>query len=440
MGKRKTHEEFVEELALAKPNIKVIGTYKSAREKIEFQCLIDNYIWEATPDNVLRKTGCPECSKLLHIESNKKRAISHEDFIEECKIINPNIEIISKYTKSSEPVDCKCLICGGTYTVLAARVKEGRGCPICAGLKIQIGINDIATTNPEIVKFFKNTEDVYTHTRGMNKKCIFQCPDCKYEAKRQVCDVVKYGFSCPKCADGVSYPNKFSRSLLEQLPVQNIQYEYSPKWANGRRYDNYFEYNNQKYILEMDGGFHFIKYYKSNLPIDETKRIDVLKDKLAKENNINVIRINCLYSDPTFIINNILASQLSVMFDLTKIDWVKCKINASKNLVKVICDYYNEHKEFGAVEIGRHFNINQTTITRYLCMGTEIGFCEYKRPMKNKSKPIILYNETESLSFPSRTKCRQYLKSKYKTMFSDLVIINAIANNSLLHDYYVQYV
>lgn len=37
---------------------------------------------------------------------------THEQFVEELRIINPNILVIGKYTKAVERVDVKCKICG----------------------------------------------------------------------------------------------------------------------------------------------------------------------------------------------------------------------------------------------------------------------------------------------------------------------------------------
>lgn len=129
MSRRKTHEEFVEEMKLLKPDIKVIGIYKNAKEKIKFQCLKDGFVWEATPDSVRCKSGCPECSRQLHIESNKKRTMSHNKFVLDCSKTNPNIKIIGKYTKCADLIECQCKKCGGKYSTEARKVKEGRGCP-----------------------------------------------------------------------------------------------------------------------------------------------------------------------------------------------------------------------------------------------------------------------------------------------------------------------
>ena len=62
---------------------------------------------------------------------------------------------------------------------------------------------------------------------------------------------------CPVCSDGVSYPNKYVRNLLKQLPIENLEYEWKPEWGKQYSYDNYFIYNEKEYIVEADGAQHF---------------------------------------------------------------------------------------------------------------------------------------------------------------------------------------
>ena len=57
--------------------------------------------------------------------------------------------------------------------------------------------------------------------------------------------------------DGFSYPNKISRQVFTKLPVQNLKFEYQDTWTDKKIYDVCFEYNNKKYIVEIDGEQHF---------------------------------------------------------------------------------------------------------------------------------------------------------------------------------------
>lgn len=65
--RRKSTQEFIFELQLVNPNIKVIGEYINTHTPIKCQCLIDGNIWYAYPANLLnRSAGCPRCNLSLH--------------------------------------------------------------------------------------------------------------------------------------------------------------------------------------------------------------------------------------------------------------------------------------------------------------------------------------------------------------------------------------
>ena len=62
MSKRKTHEEYVAEVAKINPNIEVVGTYIDAHTQVLHRCKIDGHEWPSRPNNILRRKGCPVCS------------------------------------------------------------------------------------------------------------------------------------------------------------------------------------------------------------------------------------------------------------------------------------------------------------------------------------------------------------------------------------------
>ena len=62
---------------------------------------------------------------------------THEQFIEEMKILNSNIKILGKYKKNDTDIECKCLICGNTWIKKPRCLTSGEGCPKCKLLKKQ---------------------------------------------------------------------------------------------------------------------------------------------------------------------------------------------------------------------------------------------------------------------------------------------------------------
>ena len=314
-------------------------------------------------------SGCPKCADVY------KR--THEEFIEEIKLINENIIVIGIFTTIKNNILVKCLKCTGEWEPSAESLLSGYGCPYCANQKILIGFNDMWTTNPELAKLLADPEDGYKYFQGSNQKVNFKCPDCGTILKnKRISNVRTHGLSCNKCSDGISYPNKFAFNLLEQLNIE-FEYEFSPDWIKPRRYDFYFELNNNKYILEMDGGLgHGHENNLSNKTAEESQAIDDYKDMKAKEYGIEVIRIDCGKSDLDYIKENILTSRLNELFDLSNINWLKCHEFCMNSFVKIACDLWNSNK-YSVKEISKIIKLTTSTIVRYLKMGTEISWCYY---------------------------------------------------------------
>ena len=408
MSKRKTHEAFINEMHKMNSSIKILDEYVNAKTKLQCECKIHLIKWYADP--LLRGHGCPICAQEIRNSKHKKK--TNDEFIKQCKIKNPNIAVLSKYTGILDNVQCKCLKCSGIYLQQARKTIEGVGCPYCAGIRVMKGLNDVATTNKEIIKYFKNKDDAFRYTKGSTKIVTFKCVHCGFEKEYEINKISKLGyFPCQRCSDGISYPNKFSRELLNQLPVTHVQYEYSPDWAKPYRYDNYFQYKGQQYILEMDGGFHYIKYYNSNLSLDETQRIDKLKDKLAIENHVTIIRINCFHATKKYIINNLLTSELNNIFDLSIIDWQKCDKIASKSLINEVCSFYNHNSRMTVKSIAKIFKIAPSTASEYLYKGNELGLCNYK-PL-NKI-PVSIKIDNNEFTFETVSSAIRELSTKYK--------------------------
>jgi hypothetical protein len=182
----------------------------------------------------------------------------------------------------------------------------------------------------------KNTINPFEISHLSGVKVWLICQNCNNEKLIDPHTYVRYGIMCPGCSDGFSYPNKFAFNLLEQLGLDFIP-EYSPDWIKPKKYDFYFELNDKKYIIEMDGGLgHGNKVYSnSKITIAETLEVDRFKDQLAQENNINMIRINCYYdlNDRfNYIKDNISNNEnLNKIFDLSNI----IGMNATKTHVIV---------------------------------------------------------------------------------------------------------
>ena len=196
MSKRKTHEEFVEEMKNINPNIEVVGTYIRAKEKILCRCKIDGNEWHAFPNNLLNGQGCPKCWTTTLSELKTK---THEQFIEEMVLKHPNISVLGTYFSNSTKIQCKCKICNHTwYSTPNNLLSAGEGCPQCGILKSAKKrskthddfISDMKILHPKI--------DILGQYINAKNKLLCRCKECNHEWMGIPTNLLQ-GQGCPKC-------------------------------------------------------------------------------------------------------------------------------------------------------------------------------------------------------------------------------------------------
>ena len=94
---KRTTEQYIIELYNINTNIQVIGQYINALTPILHKCLIDENEWYAAPANLLSGQGCPACK--VRFLSDKFRK-THEQYVEELAIANPDVEVIGEYVNA----------------------------------------------------------------------------------------------------------------------------------------------------------------------------------------------------------------------------------------------------------------------------------------------------------------------------------------------------
>lgn len=136
--RRKTHDEFVEELYKINPNITPMEEYVNRKHKILCRCEICLNEWKVSPGHLLTsKSGCPNCK---NINNGIKKRKSPEKFKSELQIINSDIELLEEYTTSKTKLLCKCKFCGNKWKVLPTDLLHGVGCPACYASKGELVI------------------------------------------------------------------------------------------------------------------------------------------------------------------------------------------------------------------------------------------------------------------------------------------------------------
>ena len=324
---------------------------------------------------------------------------TNEDFIKELSALDNGIIALDKYIGNKKKIRFQCRN-GHIWSARPYNILTGGGCPFCCGQRAIVGQTDLWTTRPDIARLLLNPEDGYKYMAHSNCKVDFVCPTCHTILKKDINHISYRGLRCDVCGDGVSYPNKFSRALLKQLDVNNLSFEWQPEWLKPYFYDNYFEYNNHRYVLEMDGSVgHGNTLFNSNQRDIIGDKIDCYKDNLAKNHDIMVIRIDCQYTDGLrfdYIKNAILKSDLSRIINLSDIDWIKCDKMALHSLVYDVAALYNNN--FSVAEISNDIGYSKNSVRNWLKQATNVGLCHYdkheskKRGYRNICKPINQYD------------------------------------------------
>lgn len=286
-------------------------------------------------------------------------------------------------------------------------LNQDAGCSVCSNQIVIPEINSIVANEEThwMISYFQGGWDeakMYTPNSIRLVKCV--CPDCGRVKNKKIAPNQLYhnhSIGCV-CSDGFSINEKYIFNLLEQLCVEfKTQLSKSDfAWCDKYKYDFYFIYNNKEYIIETDGGFHKKDNTMSGQTKEESQAIDNKKDKLAKEHGIELIRIDCEFSDLKFIKNNILKSELNYIFDLSNVDWNKCEEFTMTNIKKMICEYWNSKEEWETVSVlSKKFNICNSAIRNYVKQGTKLGWCNYdgkKELIKsNKNKGHLYYKQIE---------------------------------------------
>lgn len=420
LKERKTQKEFEKEIKDRYPQIKILSQINGTNRNVTCLCTKHDYLYERTPNKLRENCGCPECKK------EKKREILGfaDNFINHVKESNPHIEIIGEYIDTKTPIKCRCKKCGYEWNSLPTVLYRYRNCPLCKNQVVVKGKNDIATTNPELIPYFNNIEDAYSHCTINTTRVDFKCPTCGNITNRVLRDTVIKGFHCSFCDKGVSLPNRVIRNLLKRLTDNNFEYEYSPEWAGKYSYDAYFEKNGRAYIVEMDGGLHFkmsATFQDKPDRLEKAQERDRLKDRLAQEHNITMIRIKCVPETLENIIKQIKESSLADIFDLENVN-IRESFYYDNTLLKEICDKYNLMKCKSAKNLSVELGMWVDTVRSFLKCGAELGLCNYdvtKTRIGNKNNVAIkrINVETgEEKIYDSIEKMREDIYSKGDTI------------------------
>jgi predicted nucleic acid-binding Zn-ribbon protein len=228
---------------------------------------------KTTIDKTIRyKLICEECK--YNIDRTKK----HVNYIERLKNLEENTLFpIEQYKNIDTSINHECNKCGNIFRKIPKHIlqKNIKGCPYCNDNMNNVvikGINDMWTTNPEISQLLSNKEEGYKYSKGSNTKLKFECPSCGNIKEYTPHDLLSRNFSCNRCGDNISMPEKFMSNFLS---MNNISYKHDniTEWSDNKRYDFII---NDDIIIETHGiqHYHKQKNRKFKIPLEKQQEID----------------------------------------------------------------------------------------------------------------------------------------------------------------------
>ena len=349
MSKKKTHKEYMAEIAIKNPNVEVIGEYVDAKIKILHKCLIHNIEWLVSPTNILSGKGCPECAKEKRYNVTRK---TYKEYVEKVKEINHNIIVLGTYTNARTPILHKCKIDGHEWMTSPYHILSGKGCPKCAGNNKKGHneyVSELSLINPniEVVGNYVNAKTSILHkclihnieweARPNDILCGKGCPICgtiksgntRHKTHAQYVEELKLingniivvgnykganipilhrciidgcewyatphnilcGTGCPRCND-----SKGEKTIRKWLTEHNITYNSQKRFDDccdktSLPFDFYLpDYN---CCIEYDGKQHYeaIEWFGGQSAFKYTQKHDKIKTDYCKKNNIKLLRI-----------------------------------------------------------------------------------------------------------------------------------------------------
>lgn len=280
MGKRRTHNEYVEEVAMKHPAIEVGGQFTNMRTKILHICKIDGHEWYPYPSSILHGYGCPECAK-------RAKTKTHSQYVSEASEVNPDVEVVGEYINSVTPILHRCNIDANEWMVAPGDILRGHGCPKCKNVyrkSTQEYQMELCAIHPYI-RVIGEYVNKYT-------PIMHYCTVCGYEWNVRPNSTLANHSGCPNCTNNSRGENMIRNYLLAHSVEFVGQYKMSDcRDARPLPFDFYIPSLNT--CIEYDGIQHFQpkEYFGGDEAFKKLKYHDSIKTAFCLNNDITLLRI-----------------------------------------------------------------------------------------------------------------------------------------------------
>ena len=201
--------EFLERLRernshYADGEFELLDEYTGISTPLRCRCLVCGNVWDGNPESMLRRNSrCPKCGRAAAGKSSgKSRTLTHETFVGRADDACPELEIVGRYAGANTRLAVRCRICGYSWNAFPATILRSCSCPCCTNRVAVKGVNDLATTHPEIAAEWdceRNGELKPTDVvAGSSKRVWWRCPE-GHEWQAVIYRRKAGGGNCPVC-------------------------------------------------------------------------------------------------------------------------------------------------------------------------------------------------------------------------------------------------
>lgn len=256
-------------------------------------------------NNHLNGSNCKKCAKdrIFHKVTkrekvhNSTKKLSQDDFIDKLtKNYGDKYIITDKTTYNG--YNRKLILCckeHGEFQITPSHLFSGRGCPYCGGNKQK--------TREEVIELIKEVQPYADYGyesfvyNGIHTTSKFKCNKCGCYFYNSPSNLITHHNGCPSCNGSV-----MEKEINFLLKKHNIKFEIQKTfdWLvnKGHLYLDFYltDYN---IAIECQGKQHFeeVNFGSGKTLLKETEERDLIKNKLCKEHDINVI----YYANYTYV-------------------------------------------------------------------------------------------------------------------------------------------
>ena len=216
---------------------------------------------------------------------------THEMYVNDVSKINQNIEVVGEYINNVTPILHRCIIHNIRWDAYPNNVLRGHGCKQCANELLR---EQRAKDKEQYIKDLKNVnQDIIVLGEYINAHIpiLHKCLIDDYEWYATANNTLN-GYGCPKCTV-ISKGEKIISQLLDSHAIAYIQQKRFEDCRDIQTLPFDFYLPDYNILIEYDGIQHYepIDYFGGQEAFETTVKHDNMKNEYCKNNGISLLRI-----------------------------------------------------------------------------------------------------------------------------------------------------